>query len=606
MKLKKLVINNFRGIKFAEIDIENFTTLVGPNNIGKSTILNAIHLVLDNKKPKLEDWPGQKASTDQMEIICELGELEEWERNKPAISQLLHGDRLIVRVVAEWNTEQTDYSYEYSVYNTEEKFPWSDESFTNAKKDATCKSIFSDLGITNATAFKDRLIELEQYTRDNYSEHVIKSEDWHVKKFANSLQQAVPHIMYVPASFKIEDELKATNNSPFSFLFTNKLFPKVKGDQTYQDYIERADLLQKKLKGKAEDGSEIEGLGEALDAVSSTLNQILDFDSKVRLAVGDIDVEPLFMKAATFLVDDEIETSLQYQGSGVQRALAFAMLESNASVESEVAGEQRTIIVLYEEPELYIHPHLMRRLKTTLQERSKNPKWQVICSTHSPFLISLADNPKSLKLIKRNVDNRRYVHQISDDIFERNGDYDEKVLLRATLDFHPTVCESLFAKRVVIVEGDTEVAVFSMVEELATKLGVQSSMHKDTTVVSAGGKWTIPAIVKILRAMDINYRVIHDTDRKGLTDFELNEKPAIHPFKANVKIEEVSGEGKVYLVDDTFEHVLWDQDENQSIKAADKPLNSWKRVRDYLDGNQELTKKSQDTLKEIITFAFCE
>ena len=41
-------------------------------------------------------------------------------------------------------------------------------------------------------------------------------------------------------------------------------------------------------------------------------------------------------------------------GSGVQRALAFAILESNAEVDSEVDGdENRTVIVLYEEPELY-------------------------------------------------------------------------------------------------------------------------------------------------------------------------------------------------------------------------------------------------------------
>jgi predicted ATP-dependent endonuclease of OLD family len=216
------------------------------------------------------------------------------------------------------------------------------------------------------------------------------------------------------------------------------------------------------------------------------------------------------MKAATFLIDEEIETSLQYQGSGVQRALAFAMLESNASIESEVSGEQRTVIVLYEEPELYIHPHLMRRLKSTLQERSNSPKWQVICSTHSPFLINLADKPESLKLIKRNAGNERQVHEVKSDIFESNGEYDERSILRATLDFHPTVCESLFAKRVVIVEGDTEVAVFSMIGELAKKLGVEGSLDKDTTVVSAGGKWTIPALAKVLmRNWKSNQQFIH-------------------------------------------------------------------------------------------------
>lgn len=606
MKLIKLKISHFRGIGFAEIDIENFTTLVGPNNIGKSTILNAIHLVLDNKKPKLEDWPGKKESDETMEIICEFGQLEEWEKNKSAISTLLHGDSLKIKMSASWNSDKTDYNYDYSVFNLETQYPWSGETFSNAKKDALCKDIFKALNITKAGEYNERITELEEYVQTNHPDSVVSSEGWHVKKFANSLQQAVPHVMYVPASFKIEDELKTTNSSPFSFLFTNKLFPKVKGDATYTNYITKADELQNKLKGQAEDGSEIEGLDDALKQVSTTLNQILDFDSKVRLAVGDIDIEPLFMKAATFLIDDEIETSLQYQGSGVQRALAFSMLEANAEVESEVSGEQRTVIVLYEEPELYIHPHLMRRLKNTLQTRSQSPKWQVICSTHSPFLINLADKPESLKLIKRDSGNIRVVHQVSSDIFEKTDNYDERVRLRATLDFHPTVCESLFAKRVVIVEGDTEVAVFRMVGELAEKLDITGSLDKDTTVISAGGKWTITAIAKVLNALEIDYRVIHDTDRKGLTDEQLEEKSHIHPFKANAKIAAVATPEKVFQVEDTFEHVLWDQDQNEKAKASDKPFNSWKRVRDYIDGSVELTPACEATLKEIVTFAFSE
>ncbi|MFM4983551.1 MULTISPECIES: ATP-dependent nuclease [Aeromonas] len=606
MKLKKLIIRNFRGIGFAEIDIENFTTLVGPNNIGKSTILNAIHILLDNKKPKLEDWPSQKPSELVMEIICEFGDIEEWEKKKSAVSTLLHGDRLKVKMSANWNMEQTDYAYEYSVYCVETHYPWSGLTYSKAKVDDTCKPILKALTITNATEYNERQSELELYAIEKEPHLIVESEDWHVKKFANSLQQAVPHVMYVPASFKIEDELKATNNSPFSFLFINKLFPKVKGDDSYSAYIKKATELQSKLKGKSEDGSEIEGLGDVLSDVSKTLNQILDFDSKVKLAVGDIDIEPLFMKAATFLIDDEIETSLQYQGSGVQRALAFAMLEANAEVESSVQGEQRTVVVLYEEPELYIHPHLMRRLKNTLQERSESPKWQVICSTHSPFLINIADKPESLKLIKKDAGNIRTVHQVSSAMFEKNDEYDEREILRAALDFHPTVCESLFAKRVVIVEGDTEVAVFSMVSELAKKLNIQGAIDKDTTVISAGGKWTITALVKVLNALKIDYRVIHDTDRKNLSDTELEEKSSIHPFKANAKIAAVSNAGSVFLVDDTFEHVLWDQVEGEKAKSTDKPYNSWKRVRDYIDGKVELTQRCEATLKEIVTFAFAK
>ncbi|WP_240797222.1 AAA family ATPase [Vibrio tasmaniensis] len=161
MKLKKLEINNFRGISHAKIDIENFTTLVGPNNIGKSTILNAIHLVLDNRKPKKEDWPQHQAIDESMEIICELGELDEWEKRKSSISQLLHEDMLKIKMSAEWNTEKTDYSYEYSVYNKEKLFPWTGETWGNINKKAELKEILKALGIKKGGEFNERIEEVE-------------------------------------------------------------------------------------------------------------------------------------------------------------------------------------------------------------------------------------------------------------------------------------------------------------------------------------------------------------------------------------------------------------------------------------------------------------
>ncbi|RZP68421.1 ATP-dependent nuclease [Vibrio vulnificus] len=603
MKIRKVEIRNFRGISKAIINLSNFTTLVGPNNIGKSTILAALNLVLDNKKPKVEDWPNQTQSDDEMLITCTFSDLEDWERAKPAISKLLNGDELIVRMKATWKENADAPSCKYYVHHSLKTTPFSETKITKVRENDLAKQILIERGANTADLYKEKREELEQYFIQSHPEHVIEDTDWHEKAFANSLQQAIPHVMYVPASFKIEDELKTTGTSPFAYLFKNKLFPRVKDDTSYSEYIDIAGKLQKKLKGQAEDGSEIDGLDDALKAVSETLNDILDFDTKVKLAVGDIDVEKLFMNAATFLIDDELETSLQYQGSGVQRALAFAMLESNAAIEAQVEGAQRTTIVLYEEPELYIHPHLMRRLKNTLQTRSDSPLWQVVCSTHSPFLIDLANQPDSIKLIKRGERNSRIVSQLPNELFEQSDEYDEKVLLRAVLDFHPTVCESLFAKQVVVVEGDTEVAVFSMIDELVNKLEIENSKHKDITVVSAGGKWTIPAIVKVLKGLGIGYKVIHDTDAKGLSEEELAQVGNLHPYRANAKISEVAGEENVFLVSDTFEHVLWNA-EKDSIKSSSKPYHSWKRTRQFLDNELDLDVACKSTLKEIIEFAF--
>ncbi|MGI2101534.1 ATP-dependent nuclease [Shewanella oncorhynchi] len=600
MKLINVNVENFRGISNASIKIDNFTTLVGGNNIGKSTILCAIKILLDNLKPTRDDWPAHQPSDEVMRITCEFGDIQPWERLKPAISTLLNGDLLQVKMEAIWTDADKKPECSYFVNHKITVTPFNNKGITDAKKDPELAGILSHLNINNAAEYKARMNELESYLKDNRADLISEVLDWHEKVFANSLQQAIPHVMYVPASFKIEDELKTTASSPFAYLFMNKLFPKVKADITYTNYIERAALLQNKLKGKSDDGSEIEGLGSALDSISTTLNSILDFDSKVRLSIGDIDIEPHFMKAATFLIEEEMETSLQYQGSGVQRALAFAMLECNASVEASVTGATRTTIVLYEEPELYIHPHLMRRLKNTLQSRSELVEWQVICSTHSPFLIDLANKPQSIKLLKRGVGNSRKVSQLPSNIFEESPDYDERVRLRAVLDFHPSVCESLFAKRVVIVEGDTEVAIFSLGAELVKKYEIEHSQHLDTTVISAGGKWTIPAIVKVLNELDIEYKVIHDTDRKGLSDEDLIVAHHLHPYKANEKINSVAKEGTVFLVNDTFEHVLWDKLlEEKDIKSSGKPYNSWKRVRDYLDGTLELRPSCEVALKKL-------
>ena len=46
MRIVKLKVDNFRGIENCEIIFSGHTVLVGDNNTGKSTILEAIDLVL--------------------------------------------------------------------------------------------------------------------------------------------------------------------------------------------------------------------------------------------------------------------------------------------------------------------------------------------------------------------------------------------------------------------------------------------------------------------------------------------------------------------------------------------------------------------------------
>lgn len=247
----------------------------------------------------------------------------------------------------------------------------------------------------------------------------------------------------------------------------------------------------------------------------------------------------------------------------------------------------------------------MRLLRDKLREKSTNASCQVIVSTHSPFLIDIAENPSSLKLIKDTNDGTRTVHEIDDTIFHVDEHYNEREMLRAALDFHPTVCEAFFAKRVVVVEGDTEVAILRFASELCDKFGISKNLVKDTTIVSAGGKWTIPAIVRILSKLNIPFKVVHDTDRKGMSEEELRNISPINAFRANAKIENIVGAERVFRVDDTFEHLLWDpMIDGNAPSDGGKPFNAWKRIRDYLEGSVILQPNCETKLRNVIRFIY--
>jgi predicted ATP-dependent endonuclease of OLD family len=605
MKLRQIEIKNFRGIGYAKIDLENFNTLIGSNNIGKSTILKAIQLLLNTSNPTSEDWPFRKASESTMIISGTFSDLTDDELAKPSIAKLVHDKTLKLRVRASWNNELNCIDKaKYEAYAKVIEIEGLSHKISDARKIPIIKAILDELNLNTVELYKDNLDLIKETALEKHPDVVTVSHKWSSESISinNHLQQAIPHVLYIPACFKIEDDLKSQKGTPFGFLFTNLIFPVLQEDKSFTSYIDSAKHLQMKMRGEIP-GELIEGIDTLMSGISTSLNQIMDFKSKVKLSVGDIEIDQVFMKAATLLIEDKLETQLDYQGSGVQRALAYALLEANALFTASVSN--RSTIILYEEPELYIHPHLMRILRNCLREKSKLDNWQVIASTHSPFLIDIAENPTSLKLIKEHDNDTRTVHQISKTIFENDGLYNERDMLRAALDFHPTVCEAFFAKRVVVVEGDTEVAVLRFAEEICTKIGIPTDLIKDTTIVSAGGKWTIPAIARILVGLKIPFKIVHDLDKKGLSEEELAKLTGFNEYCANAKIESIAGPENIYKVEDTFEHVLWNIEEGEKIPTdGGKPFNAWKRIRAYVDDKEKLHTKCLDKLKDIMNFIY--
>jgi len=72
MKLKQLRLCNFRCFKEeTSIDFEDLTALVGKNDSGKSTILDALDIFLNDINPDKDD-ASKGSNPENMKIICEF------------------------------------------------------------------------------------------------------------------------------------------------------------------------------------------------------------------------------------------------------------------------------------------------------------------------------------------------------------------------------------------------------------------------------------------------------------------------------------------------------------------------------------------------------
>ena len=57
MKLRRLRIKNFRSILVADIEVHDYTMIVGANNAGKSNVLAALRAFYDDVKWTADDVP---------------------------------------------------------------------------------------------------------------------------------------------------------------------------------------------------------------------------------------------------------------------------------------------------------------------------------------------------------------------------------------------------------------------------------------------------------------------------------------------------------------------------------------------------------------------
>jgi predicted ATPase len=220
------------------------------------------------------------------------------------------------------------------------------------------------------------------------------------------------------------------------------------------------------------------------------------------------------------------------QRSATPAAHALAILEA---VESCGVQQLGGVVLLIEEPELYLRPQAQRYLYRLLREFSLAGN-QVIYSTHSPAFLNVT-RMDELVFVEHLGRTGTRAHQ--PDPVSADEDF------RVMTEFDAARSELFLARAAVLVEGLTEKLVLPFV---FAALGHDVD-REAISIVECGGKPNIPFFVRICKATGIPFLVVHDSDRK--TSGRL--APAEQAL--NALIADAAGEERVIVLDPDFEAV---------------------------------------------------
>lgn len=130
-------------------------------------------------------------------------------------------------------------------------------------------------------------------------------------------------------------------------------------------------------------------LAKTLKPVEQKIQSILSEqygETEVRFSFSLPEIESFFKTGNIALSENGIETKSSEKGTGMQRALALALIQVYADISSsDENGASKPILFFIDEPETFLHPQAQNKLLNALEKISD--KSQIFIITHSPYLL---------------------------------------------------------------------------------------------------------------------------------------------------------------------------------------------------------------------------
>lgn len=517
MKLRKVRIQNFRSIRDLTLEPRALCALIGGNNSGKSNILRAINLVLGERWPSIrsiDDYDFYGLKTDQDITIT-----------------VWFDSPLEVRGDVGKATEFTGISFRVTRYKR--------KSGSHDKGDLRSEFVCVDDDGTPVT-----ILRRPDPTKKPYPEPA---------GVTNAIREALPAV-FIDVDRSASYHLSGSQWSILGRLLRD-VSARLKADTArFAEFRARFDEARKVLRTPAFEELESKVI-EQLRAHTGMPD--------VSLVLDDVDPMNIYRSFSVLFRDGTTPTAVDAErmGSGIQSAVVISLLQAYRELRKEDA------LLLFEEPELFLHPHGRRHLYRLLRDLADGGT-QIIYTTHSQDLVDL-ERLDDVQLVSATPSNGTAVQQAAKAVL--SDDWRER--LRVARHFASPRNEIFFAASVVLVEGRTEEAAIRLLADRAAP-PIELDRH-DCSVIEVGSKTALPLMARIVRALGKRLLVVYDSDgdRGSEDDAAVDEA-------RNKEIEEAVGDyGATFPCTPDFETVLGIPKGRRSKPEA---------VREFLDSQREL------------------
>jgi CRISPR-associated exonuclease Cas4 len=595
MKLVSFKAQNYRSLKNFELDLGQFLVLIGENNSGKSTIFRALDLFLSSTVKGVDDDSFYNHDiTLPINLTACFDSLSKEEEEK--LEPWVVDGKLTVKKEYKRDSGKTGVSYFALLRVPKDK--WLNEDYD----DYNNRNIVSTLPIGKFIPPTVRITkEIYKGAIKKYIECYGDGVEYLIEERKNPagykqvLDGYLPEFYLVPAVRDVSEEVKTSSGALLGKLIGLLSKKVISSNPKFRDLQRAISELSAIMEGETPE----EKLQEIKDLESMLKKALSDWDVGVNIHIKSPNFLTLLQSGVHVELDDGLPTSIEEKGNGLQRSLIFALMrvwaEISHSDEKNLDSEirERSIMFAFEEPELYLHPQIGRVTYQALKTLSST--YQILLCTHSAHFVNLEDYRDIVVIRKLNQTEGTSSYKTSGELFE--DDYEQKQRFNMIQFFNPDRSEVFFAKRVALVEGATEKALFPL---LARRLNM---FDYRISIIDCGGKHNLTLYMKVLNAFKIPSITLYDEDPipsdicPGAPNYEHEKyRTRKRLFELNAKIEQECD--RTFSTTHMFPGELEDM-AGISKSHADKVGKPYAAIEKYSDSITKIPQNLKDAVREI-------